>query len=235
MKGMIKLIMNNLITRSTIADLRDIRNRLQKIYQKIILDTFYSQKTKKMEGKDLLVNFGCGKNIIPNWINIDAACHLPDVYYLDLRDSLPFEDGQVAHIHCEHFLEHLEFDDSLYFLGECYRSLKNNGSIRIIVPDAGKYIFGYCRNDQDFFAKLVNLGGTVKPMKTEMEIINQMFRMGGDHKFAWDYQTLELYLREIGFNRIEKSTYGALEKAHNIDGDDWWRLHESLYVNAYKS
>jgi hypothetical protein len=53
MKGMIKLIMNNLITRSTIADLRDIRNRLQKIYQKIILDTFYSQKTKKMEGKDL--------------------------------------------------------------------------------------------------------------------------------------------------------------------------------------
>jgi hypothetical protein len=51
MKHMIKLIINNLITQSTIADLRDIRNRLQKIYQKIILDTFYSQKTKKSRVK----------------------------------------------------------------------------------------------------------------------------------------------------------------------------------------
>ncbi|WP_424099167.1 class I SAM-dependent methyltransferase [Moorena producens] len=205
-----------------------------KLLKKIILDTFYSHKLKHIQQNYLLVNFGCGKIFRKNWINIDANYN-PNTYSYDLREKLLFQDGQVKHIHCEHFLEHLEFDYAQSFLKECYRILDEMGTIRIIVPDAGKYLTAYNENNQEFFTKLVSLGGTKKPMKTKIEIINQMFRMGGDHKFAWDYETLELYLKQVGFKRVEKSVYGDMEKVYNIDGDDWWRIHESLYVNAYKT
>lgn len=218
---------------STLNDLRYIRNQSSKLLKKISLDTFHSHKLKSVKQKDLLINFGCGEKTQENWINIDASYN-PNTYYYDLREKLPFQNGQVKHIHCEHFLEHLEFDLGQSFLTECYRILAENGTIRIIVPDAGKYLAAYLENQEDFFTKLVNLGGTQKPMKTRIEIINQMFRMGGDHKFAWDYETLELYLKEAGFKDVQKSVYGESETLFNIDGDDWWRIHESLYVNASK-
>src|SRR5688500_4198679 len=86
-----------------------------------------------------------------------------------------------------------------------------------------------------FFAPITRLGGAESELRTKIEIINQMFRMGGDHRFAWDFETMSLVLRQSGFERGEESTAGDVPSKWNIDGDDWWRVHESLYVNAYKA
>lgn len=57
------------------------------------------------------LNVGCGRNILPDWINLDCAA-LPgvDVVY-DLErcatDPLPLEDESVDEFLLSHVIEHL--------------------------------------------------------------------------------------------------------------------------------
>jgi hypothetical protein len=55
--------------------------------------------------------------------------------------------------------------------------------LRIIVPDAEKCMRAYSNNDKVFFERLNNLGGTSEPLPTKGAICNQMFHMGGAHRF----------------------------------------------------
>lgn len=103
-----------------------------------------------------------------------------------------------------------------------------------MVPDAGKYLHAYVSNDHDFFKLLENLGGSREAMRTPIEVVNRMFRMWDDHRFAWDFQTIALYLSEIGFVQVRESEINDVQPEFQIDGDDWWREVESLYVNAVK-
>lgn len=112
--------------------------------------------------------------------------------------------------------------------------LKVGGSLRIIVPDLEKYISSYVINDQDFFKRLVDLGGSTIPLTTRAQVCNQMFRMGGAHKYAWDFETLGIAIKGAGFRNLERSRMNAVDPKYRIDGQDWWREIESLYVNAWK-
>src|SRR5678816_1608978 len=64
---------------------------------------------KYKESKLLKLQFGCGRNIKTGFVNIDSnpAADLG----LDLRESLPFENGSCSLIYSEHFLEHLVYPD----------------------------------------------------------------------------------------------------------------------------
>lgn len=57
-------------------------------------------------------------------------------FYFKLGDRLEFEDNTFDFIYSEHVLEHFFLDEALDLLRECYRILKPNGVIRIVVPDA---------------------------------------------------------------------------------------------------
>src|SRR6185312_6744609 len=80
--------------------------------------------------------------------------------------------------------------------------------LRIGVPDAALYLRRYLENQTDFFSKLRHLGGAVQPLETPIEVINQMFRMGGAHRFAWDFPTLKLGLERTGFIAIRQRSSG---------------------------
>ncbi|MGZ0077055.1 class I SAM-dependent methyltransferase [Methylomonas sp. YC3] len=219
------------------AGWRDLRNNINLWIQ--FLKNFRRRlisrgKLKKASGNQLLINFGCGNLAKENWINIDMT-DSQGVYFHDLRNLIPLNNQCAKHIHCEHFLEHLEYSYAKKLLRECYRLLENGATLRLIVPDAEKYLKAYCFDDKEFFEQLKNLGGSPKPYNTKMEIINQMFRMDDDHKFAWDFETLKLALSEAGFTQINRSEIGDIEAQYNIDGTDWWRPVESLYINATKS
>ena len=55
---------------------------------------------------------------------------------LDLRGKLPFEDESVVKIQAEDVLEHLDFEDCITLLNECFRVLiPGSGVFRISVPD----------------------------------------------------------------------------------------------------
>jgi predicted SAM-dependent methyltransferase len=153
-------------------------------------------------------------------------------YFADLRDPLELPDGSVRHIHCEHVLEHLERDEAQRFLGECRRILAADGSLRLILPDAEKYLRAYAGGDEAYFSAMRHLGNAVVPLRHRMAIINQMFRMGGGHRYAWDFEELSDALTEAGFANIRKSNMGDVATGLQIDGSDDWRAHESIYLNV---
>ncbi|MES2605084.1 MAG: methyltransferase domain-containing protein [Pseudomonadota bacterium] len=183
--------------------------------------------------RELLLNVGCGDLIQPHWINIDME-PLPGAFYFNAFDPLPLEDGSVAHIHMEHFLEHLEYGDAENFMRECARVLQPSGTLRLIVPDAGRYMRAYAEDDSEFFGKLIHLGGTDLPLPTPAAICDKAYHMDGDHKFGWDQVTLQLVAQQAGFSGFTPSRRNDPATPHCIDGQDWWREVESLYVDLTK-
>lgn len=180
------------------------------------------------------LNLGCGRLVVPGWINLDEIAHDRSVLVHDLRNPLPFGDAEIEHIHCEHTLEHVHFDEAKQLLLECRRVLRPSGTLRIIVPDAERYMRAYCAGDREFFASVANLGGAESALETPNAIINQMFRMGGSHRYAWDFATLELELQRAGFSNIHRSELNHVLPEYRIDGSESWRAVESLYVNAQR-
>jgi predicted SAM-dependent methyltransferase len=181
----------------------------------------------------VMLHIGCGPIVLPNWVNIDFSPG-DGTFYFNLLNPLPLQSGSVTRIHAEHFLEHLDYDDAVHFLSECCRVLAAGASMRIIVPDAEKYMRAYAADDKNFFECLKELGGASKPLPTKAAICNQMFRMNGDHRFAWDFDTLAYASRAAGFKAINKSVHNDPKIPNAIDGQDWWRPVESLYAELEK-
>lgn len=229
-----KRFLRNYLAPGQLADLLLVRAAVQAWLGHLALSLQPRRALTQVRGTSLLLNLGCGKLNAEGWINVDLV-NGAGMYYADLRNPLPLPEGSVRHIHCEHVLEHLEYDEAARLLGDCYRVLGRGGTMRLIVPDAEKYLRAYCRNDPEFFEPLEFLGGSVRPLETRMLIINQMFRMGGAHRFAWDFETLGRELAEKGFADVERSHSGDIAPELRIDGKESWRAHESLYVNVRKS
>ncbi len=181
----------------------------------------------------LRLHLGCGNRVIPGWLNIDA-CERPalDLRW-DLRDPLPCEDGVAELIYSEHFLEHLERADADAFLREVYRLLAPGRLVRLGVPDAGLYLRNYAAGEAEFFARLRHLGGAVQPLETPVEVINQMFRMGGNHRYAWDYETLARAIERVGFVSVRQWKPGEASRPE-LCLDDPEHAFETLYVEAEK-
>lgn len=114
-----------------------------------------------------LLNLGCGGNR-PNdvrWVNIDNLHEIfPDLNrperkqmdaeanYLnaDLRKGIPFEDNSVEGILASHFFEHLDAQEALVMVRDCYRVLKPGGVLRISIPDTKKFHELSVNNYQDW-------------------------------------------------------------------------------------
>lgn len=188
----------------------------------------------------IYTNIGSGGVGLPyGWINIDYN-QCENVHFnFDCRKELPFAANSVKGLFTEHFFEHLDFNDEVpEFLKEVYRVLSTNGCIRIIVPDAEKYLFAYCSKDWDLLKQTRPLNedlidGMGIKYNTKMQLINEVFRQGGQHKYAWDYETLEYVLKKAGFSKVFKKKYSeSIDKNLAIDMEA--RRHESLYVEAIK-
>ena len=82
-----------------------------------------------------------------------------------------------------------------------------------------------------FWSGLKDLGGANKPFTFEMEILNQSFRMGGDHLFAYDEVTLSALLERAGFCSVTKRRY---QPESFVDPCEKWRTVESLALSATK-
>jgi len=79
------------------------------------------------------LNLGCGKNILPGWVNMDWHPRLkPDVVHDLNQFPYPFPDQAFEEILCQEVLEHL--DDVVRVMEELHRLLKPGGKLKIIVP-----------------------------------------------------------------------------------------------------
>lgn len=176
------------------------------------------------------LHIGSGFNIINGWLNGDL---IGGNIFLDARKKLPFKSGTFDFIFNDHFLEHLEYRNELSkFLKECIRILKPGGIIGIGVPDTEKILNAYVENDDAYF-NLAKVLWHPSWCKTKIEQINYHFRQDGEHKFAYDFETLKKVLLENGFIIIERREFNQSRFSElNVSSDA--RKIGTLYIDAMK-
>jgi len=140
------------------------------------------------------LHLGCGKNILPGWVNIDVDG--PDgVVKWDLTRPLPLATGTIDFIFNEHFIEHITRAEAHQLLSECHRLLTQRGVLRISTPSLQKLIHEYLGNRT---TEWLDVGWS--PV-TRCQMVNEGMRLWG-HQFLYDKDELLSLLQACGFEEI---------------------------------
>jgi predicted SAM-dependent methyltransferase len=172
----------------------------------------------------LRLHFGCGTLRREGWLNVDLV-GLPVDLSWDIRRPLPFKRDVVEAIFHEHVLEHVDAYRGYYFLKECHRILKPGGVMRIVLPDAGRYLASYFDPEHKFLNSW--RGQRFTPMLALQE---EFYSFG--HRAMYDYETLALFCRVIGFKVIESRQFGDSRLIPCPDSE--WRIADSFYTEVVK-
>ena len=139
------------------------------------------------------INIG-GKEKKEGWkiLNIQDGEHVD--FHGDISDLSQFENGSVEEIYASHVVEHVDQNKIKETLKGIHRVLKNGGKFYVSVPDMEIL----CRI---FMSKEA-------PKKAKFHAMRMMF--GGQideydyHYFGWNYEFLYDYLKNAGFNKIDR-------------------------------
>lgn len=196
----------------------------------------YILKVKELKKQNnLLVNLGCGPYGKENgWINLDLF-PIQHVYIrTDCRKKLILADNSCTGVHIEMFLEHVDpFDELPYLLQECYRVIMPSGVLRIIVPDAEKFIKAYLSDGWDEMNAISYGKEDWSAMyANKMEALNHVFLQGYEHFGGWDFERLHLVLKDAGFVKITRVQFNEGAFKEIIDRE--FHQANALYVEAIK-
>lgn len=89
------------------------------------------------------INLGCGAHFHEDWVNVDFAVTGKNVIAHDLNRGIPFQNDSFDVVYHSHVLEHFSKEKAEIFIRECYRVLKNNGILRVVIPDLEQIIIEY--------------------------------------------------------------------------------------------
>ena len=178
-----------------------------------------------------LLHLGCGDVKFAGWVNADfynfhdmfgKREFVPD-WMLDLTKPIRCPDGYWDGIFTEHCFEHLTYAQDIHALKEVFRLLKPGAWVRIVTPDASKYI-SYYRNessDQKF-----------DDFKYGPAAISNVTQ-GWGHRSVWDGNLFCSVLRDIGFVNVSETEFGKGVDPRLVK-DSPGRRWESLYVQAQR-
>lgn len=121
-----------------------------------------------------LLNVGCGRRFHPSWTNIDLESCAPEVREHDITKGLPFEDNYFDGVYHSHVLEHLDPRDGESLLDECFRVLKPQGVLRIVVPNLEQIATLYLSYHRQAWAGEKGAGVNYRWMK--LELLDQLVR-----------------------------------------------------------
>ena len=202
---------------------------------------------KQITGKRVdRLHVGCGNVLLNGWLNIlyekrqeygkVHQDHGASWLNYNLLKPWPIENNSIELIAGSHFIEHLDLNDGIKFLGEAFRVLRPGGTIRLSCPDLEIYANRYVKRDKAFFDhKLIREWCAFKKAETPGEIfIAKAYDSGGSHKWFYDFDSLKHILGSAGFTGIKKCgrLEGVVPDLETIEPPG--RELETLYVEAVK-
>ena len=206
----------------------------------------------------LKLNIGCGKTILPGWVNLDNSpsvmiSKIPflktvlfqaglinrdqsqnewpkEIVWCDVSRRIPFPSGSVDKLYSSHFLEHLDREQGVRVMGEAFRVLKKRGIFRLVVPDLVFHV-------QRYLSKIT------EPEKAGREPHDELLkniagayidpkRFGASHRYMYDWPTLRLLLQQAGFERVMLQHYQQSIDAELAILDS--RPEDSLHIDTVK-
>jgi predicted SAM-dependent methyltransferase len=184
------------------------------------------------------LNLGCGKDIRPGWINIDAGVNPfksstdTIIVNYDLRRGLPFDNGSIDLIYSSHFFEHLDTITGFALMQECFRVLKPGGTFRVSCPDARLTIQAYIDRDAEYFAKATELLESYFPepanLRSPIDYVDLTAR-AWEHRTLYDVDKMTRLLLRTGFTSAKPVQFDA-----SIDPPSELRTFFSFYVEALR-
>lgn len=194
----------------------------------------------------LKVNIGSGLSGAPGWYNIDNSptvllSRLPfgrtlfktpawpkDVRRHDVVKGLPFPDNSVQYIYSSHTFEHFTWEGSLAVARECFRVLRGDGVLRVVVPDLKIALDKYLQDRDPLashrFLQRLSLGHT----------FHDLVHPGANHSQMFDERSLVHLFQEAGFARPEVKGF-LQSRIPDIDAIELvQRKDESLYVEGVR-
>jgi SAM-dependent methyltransferase len=163
-----------------------------------------------------------------------------NVKWMNITKPFPFKDNSVDAVYSSHTLEHLTYEEGAFVFSECFRVLKANGAIRIIVPDLFHLINGYLDNrkssPQAAAKKLLadSLYFEIPLPRTFWGFVKFYFRRKNNHAFLYDEEALVYQLQTAGFTQITRRNYGDSDIENILEIDDPSRFEGSLCIEAIK-
>lgn len=149
--------------------------------------------------KKLKVHLGCGKRILPGYVNIDLDNHPHIDYYHDIKTLPMFEVNTVDEIYSCGTLEYFDrITEIPKILSEWKRVLKSGGSLRTSVPDFKGIVKVY----EKF--KDVDGIGILGPIFGRIEINTQNGKDIIYHKTVYDFDSIKKIMEDAGFVNVRK-------------------------------
>ena len=195
----------------------------------------------------ILLNVGCGQTRPKGWVNCDSSLNAnlqrlwltrilmtsvfgkkkyenQNLIYMNLNEKWPYKNNEIDVVYASHVLEHLTRKSANLFFLEANRVLKNNGVLRIVVPDMKKLAINYIEannfgnsNAIIDLLKIVNMnydnayGGQFNIIE---KIIHCCQGYPHTHKYMYDSLSLIEIFKKFGFMEPIQSSYG---KSNIID------------------
>jgi predicted SAM-dependent methyltransferase len=157
---------------------------------------------RRQLAKKKKLHFGSGPDIKAGFINIDFN-NKADIF-LDARRRLNIQSNSIEYIYSSHFIEHLEHEELVVHLKECYRILESGGVLRLGIPVFEKVFRSYCDGNKEWLEtrrKALSEKLRLPPeLICAMDFINKAVYESGEHKTCIDMEKIRNLLIFSGFS-----------------------------------
>ncbi len=159
----------------------------------------------------LNINLGSGNTKLKGYINLDKKeGDNIDVVH-NLKNPLPYKDGEVDNLFASHIIEHFWWNKTIKILKDWYRVLKPGGTLEIWTVDLDKVIY----------RMLTNADNPTMMYDANWRIFGKDEPEGMNHHSIFTRRYLSLLLTNVGFKKVgyidpERYAFKPLHKDINL-------------------